>query len=693
MKAAYLLNNHIIFDSTRSELHVNQQVIVLQELENTLLTLFVSNPEEIISKEALFTAGWKGRYASDNSLNRVISTLRTKLGDNSKSPEFIKTIPKKGYSFIAPLTTTEIADSEPQEDNSESDSTKEQLNTIHLKRIIKPATFLIVLAIFVTIASTSFLPTSVNPTTKISRITSITTLEGNEILPAISPSGQYIAFSHQNSSNNFYRLLVKPLHGPSKQLVASEKFHALNPAWESGSKALLYLRSGPGVCEIRKAGINLQLELISDILLTRCNTRSGLSSVSWGADDETIYFTDSTDGSYHQSIYQYKLRSGKKTRIASSSDKKSGAGFYYVTYNKTNNQLIGLSTKNQRETTISVFDANHNLVTKRLVKKDLKQVTPFNSKVAFLTQNNQLNALDAKSGKETVLMPPQATGIKYPFFNEVGQTQLAFVSGNLRKQHLLKRGSDGVINRVTAQFTTVESAPTLDRESNLYFLSNRSGITQVWKKPKDKPASQVTQFTQSTPVYSLTISPDGKFLALDTQEGVQIYNLHTISYQPTPLITLSGASTPVFNISSLLLVTKHLNGTNVLLPYDLKKEEYSDALVSDVVFGFSPPNTQKTFFTKRSIGGLWMLDGTNVTKVYDSAEITNANTLQFTSDGFIFADKYHVLHHYELSSGLVKTLVSIGPNEHFTYDTNTQELIFTQTSLGNTNIHLAELHR
>ena len=696
MKAAYLLNNHIIFDSTRSELHVNQQVIVLQELENTLLTLFVTNPEEIISKEALFSAGWKGRYASDNSLNRVISTLRTKLGDNSKSPKFIKTVPKKGYSFIAPVEETTISD--PEVENTEQDNNLAQFvppkkSSFLRSRKVTGSVFFFTLAIvIITLTSTIFLPAPVVTTAKVARITSLTTLQGVEILPAISPSGQYVAFSHQRTTEQFYNLLVKPLHGPSKVLIQSAEYHALNPVWESGNNALLYMRSGPNVCEVRKAGINLQLELVSDILITKCAIHDATTSVTWGKDNDTVYFTDSTINSPYKSIYKYNVSSGKKTRIAIPDEKRLGKGFYYLTFNRITNQLIALSSQNNHSTIISVFNTEHELIAKRIVKKELKQVTSYKSQVVFLTQNNQLNALDTTTGKESVLMSPQAIDIKYPFVNSDGPHQLAFVTGKLKRRRLMVRNTEGELHSVNDNQNTRESAPVIDSESNLFFLSNNSGITQVWKKTTNNELIQITKFTHTIPIYSLTISPDSKFLALETQDGVQIYNLHTINYQPTPFITLSGATTPIFNISSILLVTKHLNGTRVLLPYDLKEEKYAEPLVSNVDFGFQHPASNHVFFIKQYESGLWMLDGIEVIKVFESAQISCANMLQITESGFIFSDHMNILYHFSLETLTAQSIGSIGPQEHFTYSEKNNELIFTQTLLGNANIHLAELN-
>ena len=53
--------------------------------------------QDLVSREDLITQVWPRGFVSDDVLTRCISQLRTALGDNPKSPEFIITIPRKGY--------------------------------------------------------------------------------------------------------------------------------------------------------------------------------------------------------------------------------------------------------------------------------------------------------------------------------------------------------------------------------------------------------------------------------------------------------------------------------------------------------------------------------------------------------------------------------------------------------------------
>ena len=60
---------------------------------------------EVVSRESLRLAIW-GTETSvdfDRGLDFCIAQIRSALGDSAESPRFVRTVPKRGYRFIAPL--------------------------------------------------------------------------------------------------------------------------------------------------------------------------------------------------------------------------------------------------------------------------------------------------------------------------------------------------------------------------------------------------------------------------------------------------------------------------------------------------------------------------------------------------------------------------------------------------------------
>ena len=70
------------------------------------MALLVQNQEQVLSKEFLQKTLWPNTVVEQNSLYQVLTKLRKLLNDSSRKPKFIKTVPKKGYCFIATVSTS-----------------------------------------------------------------------------------------------------------------------------------------------------------------------------------------------------------------------------------------------------------------------------------------------------------------------------------------------------------------------------------------------------------------------------------------------------------------------------------------------------------------------------------------------------------------------------------------------------------
>src|SRR5215475_14424312 len=71
-----------------------------------LLIALLEQPGELTPREALVRRLWpEGTFVDfDRGLNKAVLHLREALGDSVEHPQFIETLPRKGYRFIASLT-------------------------------------------------------------------------------------------------------------------------------------------------------------------------------------------------------------------------------------------------------------------------------------------------------------------------------------------------------------------------------------------------------------------------------------------------------------------------------------------------------------------------------------------------------------------------------------------------------------
>ena len=72
-----------------------------------VLTYLCSKQGKIINSDELINQCWPNQYISDNPIHKCIAQLRKALGDSSKNPKYIATIPKRGYSIVANVSKIE----------------------------------------------------------------------------------------------------------------------------------------------------------------------------------------------------------------------------------------------------------------------------------------------------------------------------------------------------------------------------------------------------------------------------------------------------------------------------------------------------------------------------------------------------------------------------------------------------------
>ena len=92
-------------DLRAGELHKNGTRMRLQDQPFQVLAMLIEHPGQIVTREELRSKLWPADtfVDFDHSLNRAINKLREALNDAADAPQFIETLPKRGYRFLAPI--------------------------------------------------------------------------------------------------------------------------------------------------------------------------------------------------------------------------------------------------------------------------------------------------------------------------------------------------------------------------------------------------------------------------------------------------------------------------------------------------------------------------------------------------------------------------------------------------------------
>src|SRR5215469_13030360 len=90
-------------DLLAGELHRNGSRIRLQDQPFQLLVILTQRAGEVVTREELRQRLWEADtfVDFDNSLNAAVAKIREALADSPDDPQFIETLPRRGYRFIA----------------------------------------------------------------------------------------------------------------------------------------------------------------------------------------------------------------------------------------------------------------------------------------------------------------------------------------------------------------------------------------------------------------------------------------------------------------------------------------------------------------------------------------------------------------------------------------------------------------
>ncbi len=95
--------------ASSGELRRHGDLVKLPPQPFKVLEALVRGGGEVVTRDAIREQVWRGDtfVDFDQGLNFCIRQIREALGDNAESPQFIETLPKRGYRFVAPVGPAE----------------------------------------------------------------------------------------------------------------------------------------------------------------------------------------------------------------------------------------------------------------------------------------------------------------------------------------------------------------------------------------------------------------------------------------------------------------------------------------------------------------------------------------------------------------------------------------------------------
>ena len=86
-----------------------EQPVTLRPKTFEVLVYLVTHAGQLVTKEALLDAIWPETAVGEGVLKTSMNELRKALGETAKAPQWIATVHRRGYRFVAPVTMAESA--------------------------------------------------------------------------------------------------------------------------------------------------------------------------------------------------------------------------------------------------------------------------------------------------------------------------------------------------------------------------------------------------------------------------------------------------------------------------------------------------------------------------------------------------------------------------------------------------------
>ena len=109
------------------ELRRGEEVVKVEPQVFGLLAHLIENRERVVSKDDLIDAVWGGRIVSDATISSRISAARQAVGDTGDAQAIIRTMPRRGFRFVAEVDETDGAAADKPEETGSDDGLVQQV--------------------------------------------------------------------------------------------------------------------------------------------------------------------------------------------------------------------------------------------------------------------------------------------------------------------------------------------------------------------------------------------------------------------------------------------------------------------------------------------------------------------------------------------------------------------------------------
>lgn len=333
-----------------------------------LLAALVDQPGRLISKDELLQQVWPETFVEEANVAYNVFALRKALGDTGENRQYIETVPKRGYRFIATLMPVDLCGQsrllpfkrilyeepaptssfsarvspQPEEaplpllhdDPAHHDQTMINLKAAIERPLLEPnhpaqsdvparlswwsrrAAWATVALLLMGTVYFAVSPWRAPPNPAPPGALPLTSLSGAVRSPSFSPDGRYVVFTWTGAQQDNSDIYVQQIGAGSPLPLTTHPAHDYSPSWSPDGRTIAFLRRKPGApeSELRViAPLGGSERKVASIQPGRAVYRS--HSLSWCPDSQCVLVTDSPGAGQADAVFLVVLNGGEKRQL------------------------------------------------------------------------------------------------------------------------------------------------------------------------------------------------------------------------------------------------------------------------------------------------------------------------------------------------------------------------------------------
>lgn len=522
---------------------------------------------------------WPDNFVGGENLSRHISTLRKRLGENRDGQQFIETLSKFGYRFVAQVNVIEHGSeqtNQPQEaritdatdrfqpelqgsrlilaeplssavaplpDTIERASAAPQVNdtlatasiprAVHKRRnsiILATLGLLLMVGVFGVYKLVNRKPVPSTLAGLPPKITPLTSFPNREYYPAFSPDDKQIAFTWDGEQGNNTDIYVKPVGSGAPLRLTTNPAAEISPVWSPDGRSIAFMRfsdQGVGIFQVPASG-GEERELLTGFSSAGTGVPAG--RLSWSPDGKLLAFAGTVEGKpppLH--LFLLSLDTLEKRQITATPEDDRCPVF------SPDGQTLAFIRGWDEIYLIPVTGGEP-----RRLTFDSKRIfglawTPDSSAIIFSSAragNPTLWKIAANGGTPEALTP---SGEQVGTLALAHQGNRLVYAQNISDTNIWQRTNDPTLPdsgrpSLLISSTQNETRPQFSPdEKSIVFVSNRSGSLELWRCDSNgQTPVQLTSFNGPN-VGNPCFSPDGQQIAFNSTADQDQDDIYIIS--------------------------------------------------------------------------------------------------------------------------------------------------------------------